>query len=146
MKKTLNYFPLSIILPLFLNFIETFFEITEEKCFLLYFIFRKFLNSDISTSIDVNMYIRYILAYKLWKKIMKTIDERKQITKIAVGKLFWPPNLQRSANVFGSVLPKIPKSKKDPTLFFIQAKFKIKSAYEVKFHYIDRFLRSSYYY
>lgn len=78
------------------------------------------------------MYVRYLLAFKLWKKVVANAEERQKINKIAVSRLNPPPNFLEKSKLFNDVLPKMPKSGKNITLFFMQAKFNLKNACMVR--------------
>ncbi|PSN39406.1 hypothetical protein C0J52_16584 [Blattella germanica] len=78
------------------------------------------------------MYVRCLLAFKLWKKMCKSNDEKKKVTELALQKLTVPKDfLEKSSKTFASVLPRIPHKKRNSiTLFFMQAKFNLKPACE----------------
>nr|CAD7455757.1 unnamed protein product [Timema tahoe] len=59
------------------------------------------------------LYVRYLLAYKLWKKVVGNAEEKKRINKLAALKLSAPTELTEKVVLWPSVLPKVPKSKKN---------------------------------
>ncbi|CAG2054106.1 unnamed protein product [Timema podura] len=77
------------------------------------------------------LYVRYLLAYKLWKKVVGNAEEKKRINKLAALKLSAPTELTEKVVLWPSVLPKVPKSKKNVTLFLMQAKFDLKKSCQV---------------
>ncbi|XP_067002941.2 uncharacterized protein [Anabrus simplex] len=88
----------------------------------------KILNNMRTYPLYEMLYVRYLLVFKIWKKVVADPEERKHINKIAVQKLNPPPNFMEKSKIFNNVLPRIPKSKKNITLFFMQAKFNLKNA------------------
>lgn len=88
----------------------------------------KILNRSHTYNMYETLYVRYLLVFKLWKKVVANADERRRINKLAVAKLIPPPHFVEKSKLFNTVLPKIPKSKKSVTLFFMQAKFNLKAA------------------
>nr|CAD7423954.1 unnamed protein product [Timema monikensis] len=77
------------------------------------------------------LYVRYLLAYKLWKKVVGNAEEKKRINKLAAVKLSAPTELTEKVVLWPSVLPKVPKSKKNVTLFLMQAKFDLKKSCQI---------------
>ncbi|XP_049784312.1 uncharacterized protein LOC126187333 [Schistocerca cancellata] len=88
----------------------------------------KILNRSHTYNMYETLYVRYLLVFKLWKKVVANADERRRINKLAVAKLIPPPHFVEKSKLFNTVLPKIPKSKKNVTMFFMQAKFNLKAA------------------
>ncbi|KAJ9596497.1 hypothetical protein L9F63_012480, partial [Diploptera punctata] len=85
------------------------------------------------------LYVRCILVFKLWKKLIKDPEkkndkdekeERKHITALALKKLAVSRNFLDKSKLLVDVLPRIPKTKKNITMFFMQAKFNLKVACE----------------
>ncbi|XP_069697034.1 uncharacterized protein [Periplaneta americana] len=92
-------------------------------------ILRKLMNSLHMTPLYEMLYVRCVLVFKLWKKmILKDADEKKRVTQLAVKKLNVAKNFLDKSNLLVEVLPRIPKSKKNITMFFMQAKFNLKTA------------------
>ncbi|KAG8228736.1 hypothetical protein J437_LFUL007071 [Ladona fulva] len=87
----------------------------------------KILN-NISNPKDPIFYVRCLLTFKLWKKIVQDPEERNRINKRALQKLHTPPNLLERVKALGNVLPRIPKAKKNITLFLLQSNFNLKDA------------------
>nr|CAD7572784.1 unnamed protein product [Timema californicum] len=77
------------------------------------------------------LYVRYLLVYKLWKKVVGNTEEKKRINKLAAVKLSAPTELTEKVVLWPSVLPKVPKSKKNVTLFLMQAKFDLKKSCQI---------------
>ncbi|XP_054274393.1 uncharacterized protein LOC128994127 [Macrosteles quadrilineatus] len=78
-------------------------------------------------------YIRYILSFKLWKKLAGK-DHYATINKEAVTKLTPPPDFTEKlkTGLFSNVLPYVSKSEKDRiTLFFMQSPFNVKKKAQV---------------
>ncbi|XP_063244761.1 uncharacterized protein LOC134546139 isoform X2 [Bacillus rossius redtenbacheri] len=90
----------------------------------------KVVGSAKPSSLQTMMYVRYLLVYKLWKRVAGSSVERIRINKLAMQKLVAPASLldKSSAPIFISVLPKKPKTKKNTTMFFMQAKFDLKKS------------------
>ncbi|GLH05249.1 Uncharacterized protein GBIM_10891, partial [Gryllus bimaculatus] len=93
--------------------------------------------NQVTMPLNEMSYVRYVLIFKLFKKVIQSkgkekqqkSDEEKRINKLAVLKLKPPDNFVEKAKVFTNVLPKIPpKSKKNVTHFFMQAKLNLKNA------------------
>ena len=76
-------------------------------------------------------YVRCLLVFKLWKKLANDGEEKKRITVLALKKLTVPKNFLDKSKLLGDVLPRIPKTKKNISMFFMQAKFNWKSACKV---------------
>ncbi|XP_014241181.1 uncharacterized protein LOC106661925 isoform X2 [Cimex lectularius] len=74
-------------------------------------------------------YTRYILVFKMWKKCMKKAEDRRKIMTIATNRLTPPENFPQKikTGVLRGVLPRIPKSRTDVTMFLMQAKFCVKT-------------------
>ncbi|XP_018907366.2 uncharacterized protein [Bemisia tabaci] len=70
-------------------------------------------------------YIRYILAFKMWKKLVKTKEEKIKINKMAVSRLQTPRDFLSRIEDISGVFPKIPKKMKDVTLYLLQSEFDI---------------------
>lgn len=82
-------------------------------------------------------YIRYLLAFKMWKGIMKGAEERKKIAKLASIKLSPPPGFREKMATDGmlrDLLPRVPKSRHDITAFLMQAKFSVRDKAKVRMH------------
>ncbi|XP_075229348.1 uncharacterized protein LOC142328997 isoform X2 [Lycorma delicatula] len=73
-------------------------------------------------------YVRYILVYKLWKKVVRGADERRRINKQACENVIPPDDFRKIARctMLDGILPNIPKSRTDVTQFYMQAKFSVK--------------------
>ncbi|XP_075230115.1 uncharacterized protein LOC142329412 isoform X2 [Lycorma delicatula] len=87
------------------------------------------LMSSTSTYKEMMTYVRCLLTFKLWKRIVRGADQRRRINTLAESQLQPPPaNIREciKSGVLNGVLPNIPKSKKDVTQFLIQAKFNVK--------------------
>lgn len=79
-----------------------------------------------------------MLAFKLWKRIVRGADQRRQINSLAVSKLSNVPNSLRECIKTGflnGVLPNIPKSRQNITEFLMQAKFNVKEKTQVNTFY-----------
>uniref|UniRef100_A0A1B6F6R7 Uncharacterized protein n=2 Tax=Cuerna arida TaxID=1464854 RepID=A0A1B6F6R7_9HEMI len=73
-------------------------------------------------------YVRYLLSFKLWKKLAGK-EHYVNINKEAVAKLKPPPDFAEKlkSGLFSNVLPYVSKSEKDRiTLFFMQSPFNVK--------------------
>ncbi|KAK3929079.1 Titin-like protein [Frankliniella fusca] len=80
-------------------------------------------------------YVRFLLSFKLWKNVVADVEERRAINKLAVQRLHPPPEYfldHEIARCHTEVLPRIPKSKKNCTLFYLGAKFSVKDACRVR--------------
>ncbi|KAL1117174.1 hypothetical protein AAG570_004501 [Ranatra chinensis] len=73
-------------------------------------------------------YVRYVLVFKMWKRVVRGAEERRNVMKLATMKLHPPSQFREKlkAGLLSGVLPKIPKSRKDITMFLMQAKFCIR--------------------
>lgn len=81
-----------------------------------------------ATPVHIFTYIRYILAFKMWKGIMKEGAERKKIAQLAAVKLEAPKGFKEkmAAGSLRDILPRVPKSRTDITTFLMQAKFPVR--------------------
>lgn len=78
--------------------------------------------------------MRYILVYKLWKKVVRGAEERRRINKQASTLVPPPEEFRKVAlrtNMLDGILPSIPKSRNDITQFYMQAKFSVKEKAKV---------------
>ncbi|RZF40893.1 hypothetical protein LSTR_LSTR015931 [Laodelphax striatellus] len=75
------------------------------------------------------MYVRYVLMFKVWKKIVRGVEQRKRINQLASSRLT-PPDHFREAikqGALSDVLPKVPSSKaKNITDYYMVSKFDVK--------------------
>ncbi|XP_052128919.1 uncharacterized protein LOC113209675 isoform X2 [Frankliniella occidentalis] len=93
-------------------------------------------------------YVRFLLSFKLWKNVVADVEERRAINKLAVQRLHPPPEYfldHEIARCHTEVLPRIPKSKKNCTLFYLGAKFSVKDACRALFRYCKDTSRSNVY-
>ncbi|XP_046401468.1 uncharacterized protein LOC124167545 isoform X2 [Ischnura elegans] len=88
----------------------------------------KLLNNLSTYPMHEMLYVRCLLAFKRWKNIFRDVEERKRINKTALQKLHTPPHLMESIKAMDNVLPRIPKTKKNITLFLMQSNFNVKNA------------------
>lgn len=93
-------------------------------------------------------YVRYILVYKLWKKVVKGAEERRRINKQASANITPPDDFRKIARctMLDGILPNIPKSRTDITQFFMQAKFSVKDKSGVCMLLIMFLLNNVYFY
>ncbi|KAG7189476.1 hypothetical protein KM043_017170 [Ampulex compressa] len=71
------------------------------------------------------MYIRYLLIYRLWRKINDDVAVKNQITTTAIATLGPPPHTF-PPHVLEDVLPKVPKCQPNSAKLLLQHKFDIK--------------------
>uniref|UniRef100_A0A0A9WUF7 Uncharacterized protein n=1 Tax=Lygus hesperus TaxID=30085 RepID=A0A0A9WUF7_LYGHE len=84
-------------------------------------------------------YVRYILAYKMWKRVVQGPDERKRVMSLASLRLKTPPQFVEKirAGLLNGIIPKVPKKRCDVTTFLIQAKFDVKEKAKAFLKYIS---------
>lgn len=78
-------------------------------------------------------YVRYLLAFKLWKRFVDKKEERVQINKMAASKLTPPTGFldKLRSGMFNGILPYVSKSEKERiTLFLMRAPFNVKEKAE----------------
>lgn len=83
-------------------------------------------------------YVRYLLAFKLWKRFVEKKEERVRINKIAASKLTPPTGFldKLRSGMFNGILPYVSKSEKERiTLFLMRAPFNVKEKAEVSIDY-----------
>ncbi|KAF7408011.1 hypothetical protein HZH66_002548 [Vespula vulgaris] len=66
------------------------------------------------------MYVRYLLIYRLWRKINSSVPIKNEITAAAVTSLGPPPTFP---HLLDGVLPKVPKFQSNAAKFLLQYKF-----------------------
>ncbi|XP_014274014.1 uncharacterized protein [Halyomorpha halys] len=89
-------------------------------------IFRRVLRECPGSSGYVLTFIRYILAFKLWKAIMSCGEERRKIQLVAEKHLKLPPGFREKVSccsILRDILPRIPKARTDITKFLLEAKY-----------------------
>ncbi|XP_071444706.1 uncharacterized protein [Hetaerina americana] len=91
-------------------------------------LFEKLLDNIRPNRMNDLMYVRCLLTFKLWKKIFPYGEGRTRINTTAMQKLQAPPHLMENMKAMGNVLPRIPKTKKNITLFLMQSNFNVKSS------------------
>ncbi|XP_015176749.1 PREDICTED: uncharacterized protein LOC107066547 isoform X2 [Polistes dominula] len=74
------------------------------------------------------MYVRYLLVYRLWRKINSNTPIKNEITSIAVTSLGPPPTFP---HLLDDVLPKVPKSQPNPAKLLLHDKFDTRRTCEV---------------
>lgn len=69
----------------------------------------------------------------MWKRVVKGAEERRRVMKMAALKLIPPSQFREKlkSGLLCGVLPKIPKSRPDITMFLMQAKFCVKEKSKV---------------
>lgn len=79
-------------------------------------------------------YVRYILVYKMWKRVVQGPEERKKVMTLAAIRLKHPPQFveKTRAGFLNGIIPKVPKKRPDVTTFLIQAKFDVKEKAKVQ--------------
>ncbi|KAJ1523755.1 hypothetical protein ONE63_001588 [Megalurothrips usitatus] len=93
-------------------------------------------------------YVRFLLSFKLWKNVVADDEERKAINKLAAQRLHPPPEYFMDHEIVkpnAEVLPRVPKTKKNCTLFYLLAKFNVKDACRALFRYCKDTSRSNVY-
>lgn len=75
------------------------------------------------------MYVRYLLAYRLWKKLNKDVAVRNQINVTALSSLGTAP-AEFHPFVIEYVLPKVPKNQKLTTKMLLLQKFEVEKSCE----------------
>lgn len=78
-------------------------------------------------------YVRYLLAFKLWKRFVDKKEERIHINKMAASKLTPPTGFldKLRSGMFNGILPYVSKSEKERiTLFLMRAPFNVKEKAE----------------
>ncbi|KAF4520411.1 hypothetical protein B566_EDAN003980, partial [Ephemera danica] len=92
-------------------------------------ILSKILNDIQSMPRPELLYIRLLLAFKMWKNMADDAEEKKRLNKLASDRLPCPPSLVDRPKFLADVLPRIPKKKrKNITLFLMMSKFSVKDA------------------
>lgn len=80
-------------------------------------------------------YVRYVLAFKLWKRITTDLEEKKLISNIA-STIVPPPRLEEMLQdgLLHDVLPPLRKNKKKfpLTLFFVTTKVNLRETIKVR--------------
>ncbi|XP_035728280.1 uncharacterized protein LOC118444270 [Vespa mandarinia] len=66
------------------------------------------------------MYVRYLLIYRLWRKINSSVPIKNEITAAAVTSLGPPPTFP---HLLDDILPKVPKFQSNAAKFLLQYKF-----------------------
>ncbi|XP_014601325.1 PREDICTED: uncharacterized protein LOC106785411 [Polistes canadensis] len=74
------------------------------------------------------MYVRYLLVYRLWRKINSNTPIKNEITSIAVTSLGPPPTFP---HLLDGVLPKVPKFQPNPAKLLLHDKFDTRRTCEV---------------
>lgn len=113
--------------------------LTCDLMFWFWFLFRKFLKEGKCFVAHENAYVRYLLAFKLWKKISCKQAIRKSIIRMAVKKLDPPPQLIDSIKKMTNILPKMPGINQNMTLYLMNAKFNFIKAKLVSFSFFFLF-------
>lgn len=88
-------------------------------------------------------YVRYLLTFKLWKRIVRGADQRRCINTLAVSYLQPEPDNLRAvikSGVLNGILPNIPKTRPDITQFLMVAKFDAKVKTQVRVFYMMSFV------
>lgn len=67
----------------------------------------------------------------MWKKLVKTKEEKIKINKMAVSRLQTPRDFLSRIEDISGVFPKIPKKMKDVTLYLLQSEFDIPKSVQV---------------
>ncbi|XP_034232085.1 uncharacterized protein LOC117640017 isoform X2 [Thrips palmi] len=83
-------------------------------------------------------YVRFLLSFKLWKNVVEDVEERRAINKLAAQRLHPPPEYFLDHDIAKhntEVLPRVPKNKKNCTLFYLGANFSVKGACYAFFRY-----------
>ncbi|KAF6202185.1 hypothetical protein GE061_004583 [Apolygus lucorum] len=83
-------------------------------------------------------YVRYILVYKMWKRVAQGPDERRLIMSLATERLKTPPQFIEKirGGLLNGIIPKIPKKRCDVTTFLIQAKFDVREKAKAFLKYV----------
>lgn len=106
--------------------------------FLFVFPHRRILRDSPGRIMYEMTYIRYLLTFKLWKKLVEKKEARIEINKLAITKLIPPFDFldKLRSGQFSGVLPYVAKSEKDRiTSFLMQTPFNVKEKAEVIFHF-----------
>ena len=93
-------------------------------------------------------YVRFLLSFKMWKNVVADVEERRAINKLAAQRLHPPPEYFQDHEVAkpnAEVLPKVPKTKKNCTSFYLGAKFNVKDACRAFFRLCKDTCRSNVY-
>lgn len=81
-------------------------------------------------------YVRRIIIFKLWKRLVQSTEERKRINKMA-SSITPPPRMidMLRCGLLASVLPPIPRNKNQSTVtrFLIMAKLNLRKTIKVIF-------------
>ncbi|XP_073975617.1 uncharacterized protein isoform X3 [Rhodnius prolixus] len=103
-------------------------NMTKHFCELCTYIFKRVLKEGPGRTVYEMTYVRYILVFKMWKRVVKGAEERRRVMKMAALKLIPPSQFREKlkSGLLCGVLPKIPKSRPDITMFLMQAKFCVK--------------------
>ncbi|CAH1390410.1 unnamed protein product [Nezara viridula] len=97
-------------------------------------IFRRVLRDSPGSSVDMITYMRHLLAFKLWKGIMDSVEERKKIQLMAEHQLIPPSDLKEKlswSSVFRDIFPIISESETNITRFVLDSKFTIRDKIEM---------------
>ncbi|XP_015517082.1 uncharacterized protein LOC107222300 [Neodiprion lecontei] len=80
------------------------------------------------------MYVRYLLIYRLWKKVNSNATVKNQINSTAISHL-GPPPVCPTPFLAKYVLPKVPKSQANSTKFLLLHKFDIEQSCKLFIQY-----------
>ncbi|CAH1390413.1 unnamed protein product [Nezara viridula] len=103
-------------------------------------IFRRVLRECPGSSAYVLTFIRYILAFKLWKVIVVTKKDKITIQSVAEIHLKLPPLFREKISVCAplrDILPRIPKARTDIVTFLLEAKYSIKDKIKMFLKAVD---------